>query len=109
MLITCFTLTPNFILKCTPSFQVQHRVPLHDDVDADGAGLLPAPGLRREDRAGRHRPPRLLRLHAGHRGEDAGDLGVHPAHRYFDPTGLILLYPMVKKKKIVKLHDFNLH
>ncbi len=52
-------------------FQVQHRVPVHDDVDADGAGVLPPSGLWREDRAGRHRPTRLLSLHAGHCRKDA--------------------------------------
>ena len=43
------------------SLQVQYRLPVHDDVDADRAGLLPATGLRREDRTRRHGPTCFLR------------------------------------------------
>ena len=41
--------------------QVQHRLPLHDDVDADRAGVLPAAGLGGEDCPRRHSPTRFLR------------------------------------------------
>ena len=64
-----------------PVLHVQHRVPLHDDVHPHGARVLHAPRLWREDRPGRHRHPRLLRLHVGHRGEDAGDKRVHTIDR----------------------------
>ena len=60
---------------------VQHRVPLHDDVHADGARVLHAPGLRGEDRTRGDRHPRLLRLHVGHRGEDARDQRVYTINR----------------------------
>ena len=44
-----------------PTFQVQHRLPLHDDVHADRAGVLPAAGLGGEDCPRRHSPTRFLR------------------------------------------------
>lgn len=53
---------------------VQRRPALHDDVGADPPGLLPTTGIGREDRFRRHCSARLLRLHAGHRREDARDL-----------------------------------
>ena len=56
-----------------PVLHVQHCVPVHDDVQPHGARLLPAPGLGREDCPGCHRYPRLQRLHARHRREDARD------------------------------------
>ena len=60
---------------------VQHRVPLHDDVHPHGPRLLHAAGLGGEDRPRRHRHPRLLRLHVGHRGEDARDQRVYTINR----------------------------
>lgn len=71
----CLSVASNGADKATDAvLHVQRGVSLCDDVGADAARLLPASGLRGEDRPGDHSPAGLLGLHAGGGREPAGDI-----------------------------------
>ena len=59
--------------KENPLLRVQHRVPLHDDVNPDGASVLHAPRLGGEDCARSDSHPCVLCLYVSHCRENAGN------------------------------------
>ena len=71
---------------CDPAtrslLHLQRCVSLHHDVSPDVAGVRFAAGQWGKNCLRCHRVARLLRVHAGHRGETAGNLRFYTANRY---------------------------